>query len=182
MSNQPVYRRPRSHAYSCRCPRCQGAGAYSTDLSKGCLIPVAICAVIAGAVGLALVPLGIWHVTGADGKMHPDTATGIAYGIGAVLILAALMFVSIRATGKRERSSPPARYVAPRPAPPLCVHRNAVRVESAVDPAVTLGNWCPDCETALGVIFRRSCCSTPPGTRPGAGHLYNCPQRKGDPR
>ena len=24
-ASQPVYRRPRSHAYACRCPRCAGA-------------------------------------------------------------------------------------------------------------------------------------------------------------
>jgi len=99
MSNQPVYRRPRSHAYSCRCPACRQAGAYSENLFKGgCLLPVGVCAVAAGVLWLALVPLRIWHTAGADGQQHPDTATWIAYGVGGAVVMAALMFFSIRAS------------------------------------------------------------------------------------
>jgi hypothetical protein len=96
MSNQPIYRRSRSHAYSCRCSRCQGANAYGADLSRGLLIPAAACAAIGLIVFVATVPLRIWHVTGSDGKQHPDTSTWIAYGICAVLVLAAMMAGSIR--------------------------------------------------------------------------------------
>ena len=103
MSNQPVYRRPRSHAYSCRCPRCVQSGAYSVDLSKGAALPVAACAVIGAVVWLVVVPLRIWHTIGADGQQHPDTATWIAYGAGGVVIMGALMFVSIRAASRAGR-------------------------------------------------------------------------------
>ena len=82
MSNQPVYR-TRNHAYLCKCPGCEQAGAYSANLFKGgCLLPVGICAVIAGVVWVVSVPLRFWHTTGADGQQHPDAATWIAYGTG----------------------------------------------------------------------------------------------------
>jgi hypothetical protein len=96
MSNQPVYRYPpRSHVYNCPCPRC--VQCRSRPLQSGAWIWVAI-PVVAGICWIAAAPLRIWHVTGADGKQHPDTATWIAYGIGAALILAAMMAGSIRAS------------------------------------------------------------------------------------
>ena len=58
------------------------------------------------AVALAwvvLAPLRVWHVTGADGQEHPDTATWIAYGAGGAVIMGGLMFFSIRASAKAAR-------------------------------------------------------------------------------
>ena len=81
MSSQPAYRN-RNH------------------LSGAILIPAAAITVIAALAWLAQAPLRIWHVTGPDGKQHPDTATWIAYGICAVLVLAAMMAGSIRASRK----------------------------------------------------------------------------------
>lgn len=90
-SNHPVYRaRPRRDAATAK-----------PSLMNGTFAGVAILAVIAGAMWVALAPLRIWHVTGSDGKMHPDTATYIAYGISGGLLLAILMFFSIRAASKR---------------------------------------------------------------------------------
>ena len=188
MSNQPVYRYPpRSHAATCRCPRC--APFRGRPLQSGAWIWVAI-PVVAGIFWVVSAPLRIWHTVGRDGQIDPDTATYIAYGIPVGAIVLLMVFASIRATGKQrppkgrlrveattvsQLKPPPASVCV---APPICLHRNAVRVESTVSPAVTLENWCPDCDAALGVNFRRSCCSTPPGSRPGDGHLYNCPHRK----
>jgi hypothetical protein len=65
------------------------------------LWPALACAVIGGAVCLSGIPLAIWHKVGSDGQEHPDTATWIAYGISAALVLAGLMYVSIRAARRR---------------------------------------------------------------------------------
>lgn len=99
MSNQPVYRYPpRSHAASCRCDRC--LPFKSRPLSSGAWVWVAI-PVVAGIAWIASAPLRIWHVTGPDGKEHPDMATWIAYGAGGALIVAALVVFSIRAANRR---------------------------------------------------------------------------------
>ena len=108
MSNpdRPVYRYPpRSHAYSCRCPRC--APFKGRPMQSGAWIWVAI-PVAAGIWWIALAPLHIWHVIGADGKEHPDAATWIAYGACGGLVVLLLMFFSIRAAGKRPKIYPPA--------------------------------------------------------------------------
>ena len=64
---------------------------------------VAVMPLIAGVLWLVMVPLRIWHVTGADGQQHPDAATWIAYGAGGAVVTGALMLFSIRSARKRER-------------------------------------------------------------------------------
>jgi hypothetical protein len=55
MSNQPVYRRARSHAYSCRCPRClQFRNRPAASGSAGFWIAVLLLTLF----GL---PVAIWH-------------------------------------------------------------------------------------------------------------------------
>lgn|SRR5512146_2619547 len=129
-------------------------------------------------------PVMVWHgyggPTGNDWRwdIHSTIAEGTYLGVIGFIVLMAWLGSRPAKTASPPRPERAAESTSPPPAPPLCLHRNAVRVESAVNPAVTLENWCPDCETPLGVMFRRSCCSTPPGSRPGDGHLYNCPHRK----
>jgi hypothetical protein len=65
---------------------------------KADAIGVAALFAVCGIAWIALAPLRIWHTIGADGQEHPDTATWIAYGIGGAVIMAALMFFSIRAS------------------------------------------------------------------------------------
>jgi hypothetical protein len=65
------------------------------------MIAVAALFLIAGAAWVALAPLRIWHKTGADGQMHPVAATYVAYLAGAVVIVAPLVFFSVRAARRR---------------------------------------------------------------------------------
>lgn len=177
------------HPNWCGCAGCRrDIAATETGLLKLDAAMIAGCALIAGVAWVALAPLRIWHRTGADGHMHPVTATWIAYGTGGALLLACLMFFSIRAAAKAGRAARPALTPAAaealeiaRTLPPPCRHPRAVKVDSAVNRKVTLENWCPDCETQLGPAFRWPCCGAAPGASPGAGHAYNCPHLKGSP-
>lgn len=174
------------HANWCRCAgrRADIAGT-EAGLLKFDAAAIGICAAIAGIIWIALAPLRIWHKTGADGQVHPDTATWIAYGISGGLILLLLMFFSIRAAGKRERAACPvrtpaaaeameiARALPPDPLP--CYHLDAVPVDLSTGERVAW--WCQECETQLDADFGRlvrPCCGSAPGTR----HQYNCPHRK----
>ncbi len=56
MSNQPVYRnRPRSHAYSCRCPRCVQFMNRPSASGSGAFWGVVALMVLYG------MPAAIWH-------------------------------------------------------------------------------------------------------------------------
>lgn len=61
---------------------------------------------------------------------------------------------------------------------PICLHRNAVKVENLLDPDLTWHCWCPECDpdglTLLPASFRFACCGGQPGNQPGDGHMYNC--------
>lgn len=101
MSNQPVYRRPRSHAYSCRCPRCgkpPGSGLIGYDMAA-----IAVALLFLAVAWIVMAPLRIWHVMGSDGQEHPDTATWAAYGTGGAVIVGCLVFFSCRASAKARR-------------------------------------------------------------------------------
>jgi hypothetical protein len=110
-------------------------------------------------IGLALLavflvwPGWAWHGQTATGGYRWDgestAAMLIWWGILAFwLIVAGLVR---QANAKRAKPQPPPQI---RQAPPACLHRNAVRVESALDADKTLAWWCPDCETQLGAGFR----------------------------
>jgi hypothetical protein len=187
---------PGRHPNWCRCQGCRrDIARFESGLLKADIAVVAILAAVAGIMWIALAPLRIWHTTGADGQQHPDTATWIAYGIGGAVIMAALMWLSIRATRETPREAaertrvrealdiaatvkdlPPAEALRP---PPVCLHRNAVKVNSGVPGLnLTYRCWCPACETGLPATFRYPCCGGEPGTLPGDGHAYNCPHRE----
>ena len=113
---------------------------------------VAAMFLIAGVLWLVMVPLRVWHVTGADGRQHPDAATWVAYGAGGAAVTGALMFFSIRSARRRERElaarRPPAMPPEPRRAavrgfpPPACRHPRAVPVNDLYGQRVA---WlCPD--------------------------------------
>lgn len=118
-------------------------------------------------------PAYAWHgeggPVGTAWRWNIDTT--IACSIWWGLLLAAVLAIGV-ATGKlRPEWSAKTPAVTP-PAPPVCVHRNAVRVESALDTTVTLAQWCPDCETQLAADWA----SPPPAVSapaqaaaPGAG-------------
>lgn len=80
---------------------------------------VAALFLIAGVAWLVMVPLRIWHVTGADGQQHPDAATWAAYGCGGAVVMGSLMFFSIRSARRRELASAAKVPPAMPPAPPL---------------------------------------------------------------
>ncbi len=68
------------------------------------LAAIAALFLIAGITWLALAPLRIWHVTGADGQQHPDAATWAAYGSGGAVVLGAMVFFSVRSARRRGRA------------------------------------------------------------------------------
>jgi hypothetical protein len=94
----PVLQQPTGwgHPDACRCPSCRRDTAIHATAIGGLLAAGAV-------IWLATAPLRIWHVTGTDGKMHPVTATYIAYIAAGAVILAVLMFSSIRAAGRVEK-------------------------------------------------------------------------------
>jgi hypothetical protein len=142
------------------------------------MIAIAAVAVIAGIVALARIPLVIWHKTGTDGQPHPVTATYVAYLISAALVVAPMVFFSVRSANRRKPVKQPVTVSQLRPppssvsvpAPPLCMHFGAVKVPDLY--GNVLHCWCPGCEAELPPNWRLLCC----GTEPETPHAYNCPQ------
>ncbi len=169
MSNQPVYRRPRSHAYSCRCSRCVQS---MPDNSA----PAAFW----GA--MLFLAVAFWPEYALHGRA--SVIAGIAWWgsiatIGVTILVAYLNAQRVRAPKGRL----PVEVLpdGPVPLPPPCYHLNAVKVNSGVPGLhLTWRCWCPDCEGNLPAVFRYPCCGGEPGTLPGYGHAYNCPH--GEPK
>lgn len=76
----------------------------------------------------------------------------------------------VEATTVSQLKPPPASVCAPGP---ICLHRNAVKVDSSVVPGLIWQCWCPDCEEPLPANWKRPCC----GTEPESPHWYSCPRR-----
>lgn len=184
MSNQPVYRN-RNHAYSCRCGRC----AQSRPTEWGIVGPAILIFFVVALIGFW--PAMVWHGYTDTGGWRWD----IHSTIGELVYFGTIGFIALMAwAGNRSpkiaspptvselRPPPPSVCV---PAAPLCCHRNAVRIDSVLDPGLIYRCWCPDCDPEcmhpLPAAFRLACCGAEPGTgtKP-ARHMYNCPQ--GDPR
>ena len=120
--------------------------------------------------------------------LHGETRTAVSVawygliGLGAIVFLVAVTVGQARRQPRRvPPPAPPVRNASPGPLPvpalPICLHRNAVKVNSGV-PGLDLiyRCWCPACETALPATFRYPCCGGEPGVLPGTGHVYNCRQ------
>ena len=100
-------------------------------------------------------------------------------------VFAAVTWIAIAVTVSQSRKQRPPggtlQVEAPArvPAPPICLHLNAVKVDNAyyrsLGRTVILHCWCPDCDPdgkdLLPANFRRLCC----GSEPEAPHMYNCP-------
>jgi hypothetical protein len=149
------------------------------------------------ALMFAIWPYAVWHGCesggsglsgcGAESEWVWNAQAWVACGIwwGVLILLPALIWLGNRPAKARRSPRPPRgplpvevlRPPPPSAARPICLHLNAVKVESITDPAVAVAYWCEACETQLDEAFghlARSCCGTPPGTR----HAYNCPQRQ----
>ena len=164
MSNPPVYRRPRSHAYACRCRKCARSRPDST------------AAVIFWG-GLAAIAVAFWPEWALHGRA--SVIAGIAWW-GSIATIGVLILAAYLA-GKRSHarpkpappSGPPMSSLPPAPWPaPVCRHLGAVKVD-AFDKTLIYCCWCPDCEAELPANFRRPCCRTEPGNP----HWYSCPER-----
>lgn len=92
-------------------------------------------------------------------------------------VFAGVTWIAIAVTVSQSRKQRPpkgtlqAEAPARAPAPPICLHPNAVKVDSTVTPGLVWCCWCPGCEEELPANFRRFCC----GSEPEAPHMYNCP-------
>ena len=171
----PVYRRPRNHAYSCRCGRCPQSQPGDWGIIGPGLLIIGVIAVI------GFWPAMVWHGYGGPAgtawrwDIHSTIGCLIWWGFLAAVIALAWADRRPQRTVRPPRGRlnvealPPPAVVAP----PICLHLNAVMVESITDPAVAVAYWCEACETQLGEDFTRPmrpCCGTPPG----GDHLYNC--------
>lgn len=178
MSNQPVYRRPRSHAYSCRCPRCVPQGGFIER--NGILGPLALFAGLVAVIGFW--PAMAWHGYTDTGGWRWDIHSTMGCLIwwvflAAVVILAAADHrpakTAVAAPVTPERLAPPPPSVVARP---ICLHLNAEPVDNMLDPDAPPWAWlCPECNAQLPAEFgllRRSCC----GTAHGMFHRHNCPR------
>ena len=137
--NRPVYRRPpRSHAYSCRCPRC-GTPARGSG-GAAWILPAffGACAVVMGIVWAAR---GLYHAVAAD------------LGLLALLLIPAAVIAVLKVAGTRQAPRPVTAADLPLPPPsviaavPACLHPAAVPVETPLGERVA---WlCPDCDAQL---------------------------------
>jgi hypothetical protein len=166
MSNQPAYRNRNRAAPS---------GGW------GILVPFFL------AMILAIWPYAVWHGCkyggsglsgcGAESEWVWNAQTWAACGIWWGILASPFVIAGFASAGKRRRTLPAVTGLRPPPpsvcvaAPPLCLHLNAVKVDSAFDKTLIYRCWCPDCEAELPAAWRRPCCATGPGTR----HVYNCP-------
>jgi hypothetical protein len=185
MSNQPVYRRPRNHAYSCRCGRCPQSQPGDWGIIGPGLLVIGAIAVI------GFWPAMVWHGYGGPTgtawrwDIHSTIAELVYWGtIGFTVFLCWLGNRPAQRTTRPPRGRLNVEALPPPPfvvAPPICLHLNAVMVESITDPDKAVAYWCEACETQLGEDFgylMRLCCGTPPGAR----HGYNCPHADRLPR
>lgn len=87
MSNQPVYRRPRSHAYSCRCPACAPKGDFVAR--NGILGPGFAILCLVAVIGFW--PAMVWHgytdTGGWQWDVHSTIAEAVYFGIFAFIAL-----------------------------------------------------------------------------------------------
>jgi hypothetical protein len=129
----------------------------------------------------------VWHgyggPTGTAWRWDIHSTIGVLAWWGVVVFLGGLIWLGNR-PARPPRGPLPVEVLRPPPpsvtARPVCLHRNAVKVNSSVPGLdLTWRCWCPDCETGLPAVFRYPCCGGEPGTLPGDGHAYNCPRRKG---
>jgi hypothetical protein len=107
VSQQPVYRRPRSHTYSCRCPKCQAAAARSSGSLGATLL---FAGAIAAVGALPAWPYFIWHGHDAQGHGKYDAATWVACGIWWAFLAAAATWITvalIRGGAAKRRAAGP---------------------------------------------------------------------------
>ena len=134
MGNQPVYRYPpRSHASTCRCPRClpfrPRPGAGGTIERYGLIGPLLLWGGIIAVIGFW--PAMVWHgeggPTGTAWRWDIHSTIGCLIWWGLVIIpLAAAV---LRGRYRSRHPQPPAQVAPPHPAP---------APPSGPDPAVTM--------------------------------------------
>jgi hypothetical protein len=186
MSNQPVYRRPRSHAYSCRCPRCAPRGDFVAR--NGILGPGFAILCVVAVIGFW--PAMVWHGYTDTGGWRWDihsTAAELAYA-GVIAFIALLYWADHRTpgvAGRTAREVPPSGplmsslpAVAAVIAAPACRHPDAIAVDSLLggEPwawlcAAETGGCGAQLPAEFGRLARPCC-----GSAPGTPHQYNCPE------
>ena len=127
---RPVYRRPRSHAYSCRCARCVQSMPSMKNGDFGIIGPGLVFLII--VVPVFFWPAMVWHGHTATGGWSWDihsTIACLAYWGVLILPLVLLGIVSTSKTAKSYSRTPNTQNWQ---APPICVHREAIPVDSTV--------------------------------------------------
>ena len=158
--SQPVYRRPRSHAYSCRCPKCDKPADW------GVITP--LIAIIGAGFLVSCWPALAWHGYTDTGGWRWDIHSTVACAVwwGALLFIAVLVAVANRKPRRtvpppqpdRRREGPGYQKTAPPAgaAPlPICQHSTITPVNNIV--TGKLEAWLclnPDCDAQLDPGFR----------------------------
>jgi hypothetical protein len=182
---RPVYRSaPRSHAYNCPCNRCVQVRAQNKG-GVGILLPAALIIGVVTVVGFwpAMVWHGDGGPTGTAWRWNIDSTVAELTYFGAIAFVTVVIWLCRkyaymagpdptalpqpdrwwegpeyqRAALKQAAKRPAGEPLLPRPPDtPICLHRNAIRVESVLDKDQTVAWWCPDCEETLDPGFRSS--------------------------
>ena len=158
---------------SALCPSCgktvrdrEGWGVIEFVLPAGILLALVSC-------WPAIFAHGYTDTGGWRWDIHSTVACSAWWGVMLLFVL--IGWVNHRTAqwpARPPRGPLPVEVLRPTPpARPVCLHRNAVKVNSAVVPGLIWRCWCPDCESELPANWTRFCC----GTQPETPHMYNCP-------
>ena len=104
MSNQPVYRRPRSHAYRCRCNRCVQSMPSMKNGDFGLIGPLLLFGGIAVVIGFW--PAMVWHGYTDTGGWRWDihsTIGELAYWGALIFVFTLIGFGNRPSTGYRRK-------------------------------------------------------------------------------
>jgi len=185
---------------TCYTPVMSSQPAYRTRNQAGPSGGWGILVPFFAAMIFAVWPYAVWHGCrygggsglsgcGAESEWVWNAQTWAACGTWWGILASPFAIALLASAGKRRPAPPkgrlPIEVLPDGPAPPICLHPNAVRIDSVLDAGVIYRCWCPDCDPEcrrpLPAAFRLSCCGAEPGTgiKP-ARHMYNCPQ--GGPR
>lgn len=103
VASQPVYRRPRSHAYSCRCPRCAEALRRSQG-NAGAAGPLILVFFIVVIIGFW--PAMVWHgeggPAGTSWEWNIDSTVAELVYWGILVFIASLAAISNRVPRKAQ--------------------------------------------------------------------------------
>jgi hypothetical protein len=149
-ANRPVYRRPRSHAYSCRCSRCVQSMPSMKNGDFGIIGPILVALVV--IVPVFFWPAMAWHGYTATGGWRWDIHSTIACLTYWCILVFLVILLGLANKPKTANSHTRMPNTLDWQAPPICVHRKATRVNNTA--SGELAKWsCSDCQTEFDAYW-----------------------------